>query len=439
MRLKFFGTKAFGTSEENNLKRFFNKFPENEFWRFFVERTRYDFRQELYRKLYSKLNNVSEEEAKKVPVSLIEEMVKDVTVGQVYELAKQLDDQESLHGLDNLLHARDRQEERIVALFNKHQGWLGFEDNEPGYLLNVTKGLCFAIEHLLSGKPLTLDFIKELHKTCTQGVQKMLKQTPGEFRSGGASWQMNSKDGCDSLEGLIETIDYLKSVEAKMGTSGLDITIETKDGKECISKFLTEDTHSLASKIWTNLNNGAVIYYNSREKEVDSSQFLHEVCSDHIQQLEKALDNAITKEEKLTALFTYLKHTVLHHPFQDGVGRTYSMVLFQYLLMRENLSPVLILNSNVIPGVSVKELVNEYLRAEKEMEKILDNPQYIASDEMVTPNVDTTTLLSKSNTEERDTFTSALTLFQKIKGSFLEWAKIQENKDSEVKQSQIEI
>lgn len=426
MTYNFFNKEAFGISKEDKLKRFFNKFPENEFWRFFVERIRYDFRQQLYRKLFAKMSAIPEEKAEEIPVSIIADFVRDLTIGDVYQLAEQLGDHEALTGLNNLLHVQDRKGERIVPLFNKHQGWLGFEDNEPGYLLNVTNGLCFAIAHMLSGKPFTLGFLKELHQTCTKDVHQMLDQTPGEFRSRGASWQMDLKT--DSLEGLIETIDYLKSVEAKMGTSGLDISIQTKDGVEFISSFCNEDTHSLADKIWSNLKAGAVIYYNAREEnKIDSNSFLDEVCSAHIQQLEEALENAVTKQEKLTALFTYLKHDVLHHPFQDGVGRTYSMVLLQYLLMRDNFLPVLFLNSNIIPGYSVKELVDEYLRAEKEMERILDFPQYISSEEMATPNVDTEMLLSTASAEEKDIFIKALTQFKEIKRCYLDWNNSQAN------------
>ncbi|WP_133133911.1 hypothetical protein [Legionella parisiensis] len=400
-----------------------------------MERARYDYRQELYRKLHAKMNGIPEEQVKAIPVSVIEDIVKDVTIGQVYQLAEHLGDHEALTGLNNLFHVQDRKGERITSLFNKHQGWLGFEDNEPGYLLNVTNGFCLAVEHILLDKPFTLDFIKKLHKTCTQGVRNMLTQTPGEFRSSGASWQMDLKN--DSPEGLIETIDYLKSVESKMGTAGFDISIETKDCHEIISSFLTEDTHSLATKIWSSLNNGAVIFFNSREKKhIDSDQFLHAIGSEHIQQLKEALDNARTKHDKLTALFTYLKHAVLHHPFQDGVGRTYSMVLSQYLFMRENLLPVLILNSNIIPGYSVKELVDEYLRAEKEMERILDFPQYISSDEMVTPNIDTAMLLSIASVEELELFEKALTQFQEIKRSYLDWCDTQENVSSAVSYDQ---
>lgn len=427
-KLRFFRTGD-SVISENNLKRFFDNFPEKEFWRFFVERVRYDYRQELYRKLYAKMNAVPEEQAKEIPVSEIEEMVKDVTIGHVYMLAERLSDQEVLKGLDDLFHVTDRKDEHITSLFNKHQGWLGFEDNEPGYLLNVTNGFCLMVEHLLSEQPLTLDFIKELHKTCTQGVRKMLTQTPGEFRANGASWQMDLKG--DSLEGLIETINYLKSVEERMGTAGVDILIEKDGGYERISSFLNEDTFVLANRIWSCFNNGAVIYYNAREnKQFDSSQFLHDVCTEHIRQLGQALDNAITKEDKLAALFTYLKHTVLHHPFQDGVGRTYSMVLLQYLLMRENFLPVLILNSNAIPGHSVKELVDEYLRAEKEMERILEEPHYISSDEMVMPNVTTEALLAASTTEDVAIFVKALTQFQEIKRSYLEWCSTQESQSS---------
>lgn len=104
---------------------------------------------------------------------------------------------------------------------------------------------------------------------------------------------------------------------------------------------------------------------------------------------------------------------VLFHPFDDGVGRTYSMLLMQYLLMREHLMPVIFEDSNMIPGLSVEQLVIEYLRAEKEMGLVLKDPSYITGSKFSSPNVDSDSLLNSQDSEHQAMFQNCLNLLKK--------------------------
>jgi len=148
---------------------------------------------------------------------------------------------------------------------------------------------------------------------------------------------------------------------------------------------------------------------------INSHEFLKNISTQLILDLETSLNEAYSKEQKLIAIFTYLKHAVLHHIFTDGVGRTFSMLLLQYLLLRENLLPILIINSNIIPGKSVKELVDEYYRAEREMEIILKDPSYINNSRLADPNIDTNTLYSKLTHSEKEVFDASLNVYRETK------------------------
>lgn len=179
---------------------------------------------------------------------------------------------------------------------------------------------------------------------------------------------------------------------------------------------MTKSSKELADTLWNAQGNFLVEHCEGGHVKENIHEILNKIGEQQISELETQLTQAKNTGGKLTAIFSYLKHAVLLHPFQDGVGRTYSMLLLQFLLMRENLLPIIIHNSNVIPGYSVQELVNEYVRAEDEMEKILQNPAYVNSDLFATPNVDTEYLRTLI---PNDTFEVCLKIYQKAKENFL--------------------
>lgn len=416
MHSQFF-PKNENLSTENNFKRFLENYPEKEFWRFFVERDRYDRRESLYHILYQKLNKVSLEDAKKISVQIIEDNVSSLTIGNIYEVVTDMDDIQTLEALDNHFHLKNRKAEILGDVINRNQGWVGFEDNEPGYLTNITNAFNYILKNSVDKKKLDLDFIKEIHKLATQNVKNMLEgTTPGEFRKNNARWDINQVG--DSLDGLKENMDYLKTLELEWNNPG--ILIYTRDSDKIVKRFntfITKDTQDLAAAIWSLVKPENEVYYHTTDAtKIDTSKdFLTIVSNRLLDELDKALIAAHSKEEKLTAIFTYLKRSVLHHVFDDGVGRTFSMLLLQYLLIKEDLLPVLIKNSNFIPGLSVKELVDEYLRAEKEMELILKDPDYINSKDIVEKNVNSDDLLKSLPQHEQDMFLENLAAYKNTK------------------------
>ena len=276
--------------EKNNLKRFLENFPEQELWRFFVEKYRYNTSSKLYRQIYAELTTESEEEVAEIPIETIQAKVKGLISSQGKKKSKKLMD--SLH---------------------YSQGWVNCKVNEPGYFAGVTRGFIFILESVVNNKPFNLEFIKNLNKICTKKVGNMLTQhTPGQFRELSARWKM-SKIG-DSLNGLIETIDYLKSVEEMMsGYSGFSIYCYNDNGEiDSVDKFTNESSRVLAESIYDNFKDGVEMFFSATKSEaINTEKFLKTVCNKNIEELEKQLKTAKTKEEKLAAIFTYLKHDVL--------------------------------------------------------------------------------------------------------------------------------
>ncbi|WP_133134983.1 hypothetical protein [Legionella rowbothamii] len=399
------------TSHKDNLRRFLEGFPDIEFWRFFVERERYDARSELCYEIYSrKFKSLPMEKIRSLSLEQMKSEFNSLTIGDLFDIFTSEDDKKLLA----ILRLENRKEELLTEYIDKLVGWQAFEDGEPGYLIHATNGLSFVLSRLANNEPLTINFIKNLHKIATENVKNMYMHTPGEFRHTRVSWQLN--DCGDSLTGLIESIDYLKSIKEKYGYNYHSFKIYEHNKPVQIISDLTKSSKELADTLWNAQGNFLVEHCEGGHVKENIHEILNKIGEQQISELETQLTQAKNTGGKLTAIFSYLKHAVLLHPFQDGVGRTYSMLLLQFLLMRENLLPIIIHNSNVIPGYSVQELVNEYVRAEDEMEKILQNPAYVNSDLFATPNVDTEYLRTLI---PNDTFEVCLKIYQKAKENFL--------------------
>ncbi|HAU2028846.1 TPA: hypothetical protein JBK01_14005, partial [Legionella pneumophila] len=335
------------------------------------------------------------------------------------------------------LDSEGQEEKKLKDFLDMHRGWVGFECKEPGYLLGMTKGLCFVLDSIRQNTEFNVDFIKKLHGTCLRDVKNTRKSTkPGKFRedSDVAAWDI-IPGTCNSFEGLLENIVYLRSIQGKYPTdsnllfagdpscvellspekndSEIEIWVQKEKGKgtyASYSSFKNSNPEELAKKIWTAAKEGMHVQYVTSENGGGLLDRVHEDCN---QQLKDSLKKAKSKQEKLVSIFTFLKHVVLFHPFDDGVGRTYSMLLLQYLLLRVNLMPVIFEDSNMIPGLSVEQLVNEYLRAENEMRLVLEDPTYITGSKFSSPNVDTGSLLKSQGTDYQAMFQDCLCLLKK--------------------------
>ncbi|HGF0943176.1 TPA: Fic family protein [Legionella pneumophila] len=301
--------------------------------------------------------------------------------------------------------------------------------------MGMTKALCYIIENFDLKPKLSVDFIKELHRLCMKEVKNTRQGTkPGEFRENytTAAWDLVPGDS-DTFEGLLENIIYLGAIQGKYPTdmdlqfskdpnfswlsspannkSEIRIWVQNELGKPVYTRYFSfkDNPQAIAKEIWAAVKEGKHVKYVTSKK---GENLLTRVQDDCIQTLEDSLDNAQSKNQKLTAIFTFLKQVVLFHPFYDGVGRTYSMLLLQYLLIRENLMPVILKDSNMIPGFSVLQLVDEYLRAEKEMQTILEDSSFIKNPQFASPNVDTATILKAQSHDYHKMFQECLNLLK---------------------------
>lgn len=398
-------------SEKNITQYFLNQFPCIELWRFFVERSRYDDRQFAYDLLIKCLEGIKINFHGAYRILVKEEIMEyleTVKLNELYQLATR--EFSNLNLLNLIIHFfkfEENDQQLLKDYIEKRRCWTGFEQSEPGYLLGMAHGFVLIIKKLHEPDTvLDIEFIKSLHASCTQCVKNLFTITrPGEFRKNSfVGWRLDSK--LNTLDGIFEILQYMKTAECR------GISFIANNGNVLISTRDKDfDSREKAQFIWDMLKQGQAISIRSSEMNeqiVDVEQYLNEVCHSHLMTYRKEIAESNSKQEKLTAIFKYIKFTVLHHPFPDGVGRTCSMLLTFYLLMSNNLLPVILTNSNNIPGWSVKEMVEEYLCLENEMREVLRNPNYLSSELFAPNNIDTVNYLKQLPEDLQGQFNEAV-------------------------------
>lgn len=409
---------------------FLKQFPKNEIWRFFVERDKYRHDRELLRSCHFSLYGTNDEDE-----FVMEEKLKERTIQELYDV--------NIHDPVILKNYRqlnwdNKKKFNIFDVIKNYKAWLGFEQNEPEYLKHVINGFCTCLDAITDNKDLSLDFIKSLHKKCTEKV-KNINASPGKLREKEIRWGVT---GFDTKDGIKENMQLMQNAKNKYGEHGIyfktysinewinvidldDYEEKSDTGNE--KDDIETDNKKNLDDAWNDFSNelskNRYVYYCAINKNKET---LEKICNDLIENLNKSLSEPHTEDEKLKIIFTFMKEFVLHHPFNDGVGRTLSMILTQYLLMKENLLPFIIHNSNIIPGHSVEQLIDEYKRGKKEMEEILGNPNYFdktnSTDEKTIQlfEIQTSKLLQESDKNEKKYFLNCIKIYEKQKNKLLE-------------------
>ncbi|WP_454785042.1 hypothetical protein [Legionella sp. WA2024007413] len=411
---KFFFSEP--NKEKNKAHYFLQNFPCIELWRFFVERSRYDDRQFSYDLLIKSLEDIKinfHGAYRILKREEIMEYLETVKLNELYQLATRGFSIFNLSLLNLIIHFfkfEEQDQQLLKDYIEMRRAWTGFEQSEPGYMLGMAHGFAFILKNLHQADALDIEFIKSLHASCTAGVKNLFTIVrEGEFRKNSlVGWALDSKQ--NTFDGIFEILLYMQTPECK-GLSFID-----KSGKVIASTRDKDfDPREKAVLIWDMLKQDQVINIRCSEmdeKIVDVERYLNEVCHSHLMTYKKEISESNSKREKLTAIFKFIKYMVLHHPFPDGVGRTLSMLLTFYLLMVNNLLPVILKNSNNIPGWSVKEMVEEYLSLENEMKEVLRNPSYLSSDLFAPNNIDTVAYLKQLPETPRSQFYEAVEIMQ---------------------------
>ncbi|HEX4044951.1 MAG TPA: Fic family protein, partial [Gammaproteobacteria bacterium] len=245
---------------------------------------------------------------------------------------------------------------RLVVDGKRHvleQGWLGYEQREPGCLKALFTGLGIAIKDLHI-QLLTVDYIKELHRTCSENVQNLEKgNRPGQFRSKPAGWLLDPTT--TTLDGIIELLNKMDEDEkAKKWQPGHGPILGRPDpssGNPPRSLIPGSGICSATIKKWrngrikvTNEQMAVLILAQVRKKQCcymapQYPEDLEIKAIDLVEQYNRNIISSVDEDAKLNTIIELIYGLEGLHPFSDANGRTFEIALLNRLLLQNGFLP----------------------------------------------------------------------------------------------------
>jgi len=208
------------------------------------------------------------------------------------------------------------------------KGPLVFDDEEPGYLAGLSRGLSYVLEN--KDAPLTVESIEEIRRRATEDVGK-IDRTFFNKEIGGNRVSFELAIGSNA------TPDGIYDLKEKMKNDPNRSVAKNDEGKLELRrrKMTRAELYPLVKKILDNY-----------EKSAKSIRDMIMLCQD--------LDQL--------------------HPFNDGNIRTFVILLLQKELARMGKTPVIQYNPNRFDAYSIDELEKEIHRSQRNFESYLSQP-----------------------------------------------------------------
>jgi len=243
-----------------------------------------------------------------------------------------------------------------------------FENREPGYF-----SACFqAFKHLLSsrdhGDPIHPEDILTLYKIAMRGVENTAIWTKGKkaiFKPIHVvnGYLISPRDiGCRTYatkEGLIE---WFNSLQDNKHATFINKRLK-KEGYNCI----VEDKRYLLKSFYNN----ELMIYNYDARSFKQPLPIKAVVDQHLYAFYQEMDSVNSdRNKKLELICQLIQRLERLHPFYDGNGRTFSMLLLNYLLIINGFYPALQTSPNRVDGLSLQQLI-EQIQADMAKSKLL--------------------------------------------------------------------
>ena len=311
-------------------------------------------------------------------------------------------------------------------------GWLGFEDREPGYLLAMMK----AFQILLNSSDDLNKVIKTIHLTTTEFV-KRTNYDQDSIEKKGSYRRLNgivSKiTGCpigsenNSEKGLREVLNKINNTSSKGFMPVLAIHYPNDSAK--LSYIVPDSVHSMGSipsqhveaetqKMLTNLLDTKNVLLIFTYLALDSNKALKEngigvsesvefEMTNLINTYHNSIKNASSDYEKVKAIIEFVQECERFHPFFDANTRVFSMIIKNYLFIQNGFPPMICdSNPNRICGYSCDELIPDYIES---MKKTLNLARGIEPNEMRTDEI-----VSKLSAKDKTYFNEFVELARKF-------------------------
>lgn len=291
-----------------------------------------------------------------------------VLYGQMERVDRELELQEELkrHQVFRTMPPREFWRMCIDAAMHKY-GKFTFE-NEPGYLAGMFAGFNLMLHQQREGTPVSCELIRELALKSTKFVYKV--RSDGQFKEletdligGGVLYGSRGM----SKEGLIEKISSSKTIAISGSLSKASPLISYQENFYNQIDYISENSTLHA-------------YFNEKE-EYSRTLYIYEttpVDSAAIETRMKVIlstyysdiNNALSEKDKLWAIVKCINDFMLLHPFIDGNGRTFQILLCNRLLLDNNLTPVMWDDPSIVCEYSRNEILQELIKGQDNFRRL---------------------------------------------------------------------
>lgn len=322
-----------------------------------------------------------------MPLKMFEEHLEDSRVEKMVKKQKQEEkgdkEEGGISGLEMLSEWLDRYIKNVsliepdgeltfAQLCSLDKGWLSFENSEKNYLISLLKTMEEMVKNLAT--PISVDFIKQLHFQSTSsllvppdtGSKETTYQPATQFHSGFCrnsnedTYYPLTPNANTTLAGL-EELFQRKEVLKKLTDGRLVLTVEGPQ----ISEQKGNDPKAVWKKMNPNNNHDHDHYQlrsviNPKENETIEGA-LNYILALYVKNYSDEIVKCETPIAKLKCIVQFIKDCEQLHPFYDGNGRTFCMLLFYYLMLQNGFPPPLLADPNRFDCYSTEELVKEII------------------------------------------------------------------------------
>lgn len=377
-----------------------NEIPEEEMWRFFIDRNRYSLGEEMKKKFLQK----------GIPKDKLGLPIRDFI--KEYEPLF-ADEIKSLRDVLHRYYTSVPESLSVRQLLAEDNGWLGFEKTEPGYLAALMQTWHYITVELLTNKDLKdspdrlVQLARVLHRNTTKDVANVhryhneaffVKETRTEdpfLKTSTTKYSLGTSN--TTRTGFDELLEKIKK-STPWERSGYFFLLSLCESKEIPFEYTFIIGHEkyqdsnffydvsnpkfiIASTLTDSQKEDIFNRYIKGAQEVNlytpirgnPDEVYHTAMTELAEKYKRAiLTAAPTSMAALRVIVEFIRDCEQLHPFQDANTRTYTMSLMNYLLMANSFPPTILANPNHMEGYGLDELVQEVLKG---MRKTLELAQ----------------------------------------------------------------
>jgi hypothetical protein len=269
-------------------------------------------------------------------------------------------------------------------VFDNPRGTKGNPDyhaGEAGYLKAMCEGLEFAAISL--NKELNIELIEKFHGIATHDVEdgelsrddelaaednRILKTNErGKIGHGNTtSISLNPQNDNNpnaenvTLQGYLQLVQWLKGHPQLQNYFSITTISQTPRPEDF--KLNINDSAENINRFYQNGNIAWICNRIPNDVLAEAIEFKLTTFNERV--------NALNEAGKLILIVELVHDLEIIHPFQDGNCRTF-VLLLNHLLIKNNLSPAILLNPNRFDGMSIDELVHDVQQGQIEYNKYI--------------------------------------------------------------------